>query len=94
MEDEVAKQTYLVRRGAVYYFRMRITHDISDVYGKKKAVCYSLKTKDYTEAIQKVRLEAPIHLRFILSPSFRRRRSRGRGFMNTLVSGYVVASGG
>lgn len=53
----MAKQTYLKRRGAVYYFRIRIPNDVAYAY-KEKVLCFSLKTSDYHEAIKKVRLEA------------------------------------
>tara|TARA_R110002095_G_C4236908_1_gene238561 strand:+ start:113 stop:1831 length:1719 start_codon:yes stop_codon:yes gene_type:complete len=55
--NEVAKQTHLIRRGAVYYFRARVPSDIIDSYGKKEEY-FSLQTKDYQAAIRLVRKEA------------------------------------
>ncbi|MGH1376005.1 MAG: DUF6538 domain-containing protein [Alphaproteobacteria bacterium] len=52
----MAKQTYLIRRGAVYYFRLRVPTDIAKTYGKREEL-FSLKTKDYQEAIKRVRKE-------------------------------------
>lgn len=49
-------QTNLVRRGSVYYFRARIPQDLIAHY-KKQEVIRSLRTKDKTEAIAKLRLE-------------------------------------
>lgn len=49
--------TNLFRRGATYYFRARVPNAIVDSYGKEEEK-FSLKTKDYREAIQRVRKES------------------------------------
>lgn len=38
------------RDGGVYYFRMRVPREISGNYNNRKELCFSLKTKDPTEA--------------------------------------------
>ncbi len=48
------KQTHLIRRGAVYYYRARVPSDIQNTYGRKEEYI-SLKTKDYQEALRLVR---------------------------------------
>jgi len=55
--EEVSGHTNLFRRGAVYYFRARVPLDIVESYEKTEEK-FSLKTKDYKEAVTKVRLEA------------------------------------
>ncbi|TVM18685.1 integrase [Oceanidesulfovibrio indonesiensis] len=47
----------LFRRGAVYYHRAAIPVDIKDTYPKTEET-FSLKTKDYREALRKVRVAA------------------------------------
>ncbi|WP_216367939.1 DUF6538 domain-containing protein [Oceanidesulfovibrio marinus] len=49
----------LFRRGAVYYHRAAIPVDIKDNYPKTEET-FSLKTKDYQEAVRKVRVAAAI----------------------------------
>ena len=55
--EKVSGHTNLFRRGAVYYFRARVPLDIVESYEKTEEK-FSLKTKDYKEAVTKVRLEA------------------------------------
>lgn len=47
----------IVRRGAVYYIRVRVPSDLLDYYDPKKEITYSLKTKDPREAKRKGNLE-------------------------------------
>ena len=47
----------IVRRGAVYYIRVRVPSDLLDYYAPKKEITYSLKTKDPREAKRKGNLE-------------------------------------
>lgn len=49
--------TRLARRGAVYYFRAAVPVDIKSTYGKTEET-FSLKTRDYKEALKKVRTES------------------------------------
>lgn len=46
-----------MRRGAVYYIRVRVPSDLLDYYAPKKEITYSLKTKDPREAKRKGNLE-------------------------------------
>ena len=50
-------QTRLVRRGSVYYHRAAIPADIQDTYPKSEET-FSLKTRDYQEALRLVKLAA------------------------------------
>lgn len=47
----------LYRRGAVYYHRAAVPVDIKDTYPKAEET-FSLKTKDYAEALRRVRIAA------------------------------------
>lgn len=49
---------HLQRRGAVYYFRVRIPSDLLEVYAPKREIIHSLKTKDPKEAKAKCRVLA------------------------------------
>ncbi|WP_298960192.1 site-specific integrase [uncultured Roseibium sp.] len=49
--------TRLYRRGAVYYHRAVVPADIVDTYGKIEEF-FSLRTKDRTEALRRVRIKA------------------------------------
>lgn len=49
--------TRLARRGAVYYHRASVPKDIKASYPKAEEV-FSLRTRDYTEALRLVRLAA------------------------------------
>ncbi len=49
--------TNLFRRNAVYYYRSRVPNDLLETFGKSE-VKFSLGTKDYKEAIKKIRIEA------------------------------------
>ncbi len=49
--------TRLFRRGAVYYHCAAVPVDIRDTYGKREET-FSLKTKDYREALRLVRIAA------------------------------------
>jgi len=55
--ERMPGHTRLYRRGAVYYHRAVIPKDIADTYPKAEET-FSLKTKDYTEAVRRVRIEA------------------------------------
>lgn len=57
MGKEVQAQTNLAKRGGVYYFRARVPEDLQEQYAGKKECCYSLRTKDKAEALQRVRIE-------------------------------------
>ncbi|WP_369793032.1 DUF6538 domain-containing protein [Vogesella sp. EB] len=45
----MSRTTHVVRRGATYYFRLRVPADLVDHYGKQE-ITFSLKTKDQAEA--------------------------------------------
>ncbi|WP_139327790.1 DUF6538 domain-containing protein [Rhodobacter aestuarii] len=47
--------TRLYRRGAVYYHRAAVPTDIAATYGKREET-FSLKTRDYAEAVRRVRI--------------------------------------
>ncbi|WP_143128632.1 site-specific integrase [Rhodobacter sp. JA431] len=49
--------TRLYRRGAVYYHRAAVPTDIAATYGKREET-FSLKTRDYAEAVRRVRIAA------------------------------------
>jgi len=51
-------QTYLVRRGATYYFRIRIPQDLIKHYDDKDELKVSLRTNDRFEAAQRAREKA------------------------------------
>ena len=53
----VPGHTRLARRGAVYYHRAAIPQDIKATYPKTEET-FSLRTKDHTEALRRVRLAA------------------------------------
>lgn len=55
--EAVTGHTRLYRRGAVYYHRAAIPQDIKDSYPKTEET-FSLGTKDYAEALRKVRKAA------------------------------------
>ena len=55
--EAVTGHTRLFRRGAVYYHRAAIPQDIKDTYPKTEEV-FSLRTKDYAEALRRVRVAA------------------------------------
>ena len=50
----MSKHPRLMRRGGVYYFRCKIPVDLVDHYDKREIV-ESLRTKNATEALRKVR---------------------------------------
>ncbi|NWK79822.1 hypothetical protein HWX34_17965 [Aquitalea sp. LB_tupeE] len=45
----MSKTAHVVRRGAVYYYRLRVPADLLEHYGKDEII-FSLKTKDAAEA--------------------------------------------
>ena len=49
--------TRLYHRGAVYYHRAAVPQDIVSTYGKREET-FSLKTRDYAEALRRVKIEA------------------------------------
>ena len=55
--DALSLSSNIVRRGAVYYIRVRVPSDLLDYYAPKKEITYSLKTKDPREAKRKGNLE-------------------------------------
>ncbi|MCC5989380.1 MAG: hypothetical protein JJT95_17045 [Pararhodobacter sp.] len=55
--EKMPGHTRLYRRNAVYYHRAAIPTDIADSY-PKTAETFSLRTKDYGEALQRVRVAA------------------------------------
>lgn len=67
-------QTNLVRRGAIYYLRVRVPADLLASY-KKLEIVKSLKTSNQQEAIQKLRIE-----RLILDQDFA--NLRGMSLLN------------
>lgn len=55
--EAVPGHTNLARRGAVYYHRCKVPTDIVETYGRRE-VTYSLKTRDLTEAVRRVKVAA------------------------------------
>ncbi len=55
--EKMPGHTRLYRRGAVYYHRAAVPQDIAATYGKREET-FSLKTRDYSEALRRVKLEA------------------------------------
>jgi hypothetical protein len=55
---KVRSQTRLVRRGAVYYFRVRTPADLKLHFGGKRGIMESLRTSDKKEAEQLVRAKS------------------------------------
>lgn len=55
--QKVSGHTRLYRRGAVYYHRAVVPADIIETYGKREELI-SLRTKDYAEALRRVRIKA------------------------------------
>jgi hypothetical protein len=53
----MSKMGRLVRRGNVYYHRASIPTDIKDTYPKSEET-FSLKTRDFREAVKLVRVAA------------------------------------
>ncbi len=60
-DKAMSRTTHVVRRGATYYFRLRVPADLVDHYGKQE-ITFSLKTKDQAEAKLKSHTEALRHL--------------------------------
>ena len=58
METNVSKPNHLLRRGSVYYLRVRVPADLLDHFKPKKDIVRSLRTSDYQEASLKVRMES------------------------------------
>ncbi len=52
--EKVSGHTHLYRRGARYYYRCRVPHDLVAVLGKQE-VKFSLNTADRREALVRVR---------------------------------------
>ncbi len=61
IDKSMPRTTHVVRRGATYYFRIRIPAGLVSHYGKKE-ITFSLKTKEQAEAKRKGHVEA---LRFM-----------------------------
>ncbi|WP_374047653.1 DUF6538 domain-containing protein [uncultured Bilophila sp.] len=68
--DALSLSSNIVRRGAVYYIRVRVPSDLLDYYAPKKEITYSLKTKAPREAKRKGNLGGR------LASSLRARRSQ------------------
>ena len=45
-------------RGRTYYFRLRVPQDLLPVYDPKKELTFSLKTRDFHQALENARLRA------------------------------------
>lgn len=52
----MTKYTYLQKRRGVYYIRVGIPKELQNIL-KKSEISYSLKTKDYRDAVRKLRVE-------------------------------------
>jgi hypothetical protein len=55
--EKMTGHTRLDRRNATYYHRASVPTDIADTYGKVEET-FSLRTKDYTEALRLVKIKA------------------------------------
>jgi hypothetical protein len=60
-ENSMSRTTHVVRRGATYYFRMRVPLDLVAHY-EKNEITFSLKTKDPAEAKRQAHSEALRHI--------------------------------
>ncbi|WP_411741981.1 DUF6538 domain-containing protein [Rhodobacter sp. TJ_12] len=69
--------TRLYRRGAVYYHRAAVPTDIAATYGKREET-FSLKTRDYAEAVRRVIPSACAHRSFPLQHIRTASRDRSR----------------
>lgn len=58
-------------RGRTYYFRLRVPQDLLPVYDPKKELTFSLKTRDFHQALENARLRA-----IQLDQEFREHRRR------------------
>lgn len=58
-------------RGRTYYFRLRVPQDLLPVYYPKKELTFSLKTRDFHQALENARLRA-----IQLDQEFREHRRR------------------
>ena len=58
-----------VLRGHVYYFRLRIPAKLLPLYGKKREIVRSLRTKDYDEALERI-----LHVALDVEQEFREKR--------------------
>ena len=54
----MAKYPRLTKRGAVYWFRAKVPANLLSTYAPKREVVFSLKTKDYREAVERARIES------------------------------------
>lgn len=54
----MAKHPRLMLRGTVYYFRAKVPVDLLEDYSPKREICFSLRTRDPREALEKVRIES------------------------------------
>ena len=57
MED-VAKHPRLTKRKAVYWFRAKVPSSLVEAYAPKREITFSLKTKEYRTAVERVRVES------------------------------------
>ena len=62
-------------RGRTYYFRLRVPQDLLPVYYPKKELTFSLKTRDFHQALENARLRA-----IQLDQEFREHRRPCRAF--------------
>lgn len=60
-EKSMPRTTHVVRRGATYYFRMRVPQDLVTHY-RKNEITFSLNTKELAEAKRKGHSEALRHI--------------------------------
>ncbi len=57
MED-LAKHPRLMKRGAVYWFRAKVPANLLSYYAPKREITFSLKTKDFKAAVERLRVES------------------------------------
>ena len=74
-------------RSRTYYFRLRIPTDLLAVYSPRKELTCSLKTQDYKEALQRVRLKA-----IELDQEFREHRARLAAERERMLASAACAS--
>ena len=54
----MAKHPRLMKRGNVYWFRAKVPANLVEAYAPKREITFSLKTKDYREAITRLHIES------------------------------------
>lgn len=68
--ENMVGRTCLSRRGAVYYRRSAIPKDIAVTYPKAEET-FSLKTRDYAEALRRVRMKSSSRMASRMQRPFR-----------------------